>query len=79
MVVESVVPIPIWWEILYHPHPTFRQSDQLGLEKDRRSNFKADYGQYATNLPAVFAAAANASSSGPSTKAAKPPANATDI
>jgi glutamate synthase (NADPH/NADH) small chain len=31
-------------------------AEQLGLEKDARSNFKADYGKYATNIPAVFAA-----------------------
>lgn len=31
-------------------------ADQLGLEKDPRSNFKADYGKYATNIPGVFAA-----------------------
>lgn len=31
-------------------------ADQLGLEKDARSNFKADYGKYATNIPGVFAA-----------------------
>lgn len=29
---------------------------QLGLEVDARSNFKADYGKYATNVEAVFAA-----------------------
>ena len=31
-------------------------AEQLGLEKDPRSNFKADYGKYATNIPGVFAA-----------------------
>lgn len=31
-------------------------AEKLGLEKDARSNFKADYGQYATNLQGVFAA-----------------------
>ncbi|NJR64464.1 MAG: glutamate synthase small subunit [Leptolyngbyaceae cyanobacterium CRU_2_3] len=30
--------------------------DALGLERDPRSNVKADYGQYATSLPGVFAA-----------------------
>jgi len=30
--------------------------DSLGLEKDARSNVKADYGAYATSLPGVFAA-----------------------
>ncbi|ACH39871.1 NADPH-dependent glutamate synthase, NADPH oxidoreductase subunit [Citrifermentans bemidjiense Bem] len=28
----------------------------LGLERDGRSNIKADYGRYATNIPGVFAA-----------------------
>lgn len=31
-------------------------ADQLGFEKDARSNFKADYGKYATTVPGVFAA-----------------------
>jgi len=31
-------------------------AEQLGLDKDPRSNFKADYGKYATNIPGVFAA-----------------------
>lgn len=31
-------------------------ADKLGLEKDARSNFKAEYGIYATNLQGVFAA-----------------------
>jgi glutamate synthase (NADPH) small chain len=30
--------------------------DALGIERDPRSNVKADYGQYATSLPGVFAA-----------------------
>lgn len=30
--------------------------DALGLERDVRSNVKADYGQYATSIPGVFAA-----------------------
>jgi glutamate synthase (NADPH) small chain len=30
--------------------------DALGVERDPRSNVKADYGQYATSLPGVFAA-----------------------
>ncbi len=30
--------------------------DALGLEKDPRSNVKAEYGKYATNIPGVFAA-----------------------
>ncbi len=30
--------------------------DQLGVEKDARSNAKAEYGKYATSVPGVFAA-----------------------
>jgi len=30
--------------------------DALGVERDPRSNVRADYGRYATNLPGVFAA-----------------------
>jgi len=30
--------------------------DQLGVERDARSNAKADYGKFATNVPGVFAA-----------------------
>lgn len=30
--------------------------DSLGLERDPRSNIKAEYGKYATSLPKVFAA-----------------------
>jgi NAD(P)H-dependent glutamate synthase small subunit len=31
-------------------------ADELGLEKDQRSNFKAEYGHYATNIDGIFAA-----------------------
>jgi glutamate synthase (NADPH/NADH) small chain len=30
--------------------------EKLGVEKDGRSNAKADYGTYAPNIPGVFAA-----------------------
>jgi glutamate synthase (NADPH/NADH) small chain len=30
--------------------------DQLGVERDARSNVKAEYGEYATSIPGVFAA-----------------------
>jgi len=30
--------------------------DALGLERNARSNIKADYGNYATSIPGVFAA-----------------------
>ena len=31
-------------------------AEQLGVEVDARSNFKAEYGRHATSLPGVFAA-----------------------
>ena len=31
-------------------------AQELALETDPRSNFKAEYGQYATNIPKLFAA-----------------------
>ena len=30
--------------------------DQLGVERDARSNAQAEYGKFATNVPGVFAA-----------------------
>ncbi len=31
-------------------------AEQLGIERDDRSNYRAEYGKYATSIPAVFAA-----------------------
>ena len=31
-------------------------STQLGIETDARSNYKAEYGKYQTNVPNIFAA-----------------------
>ncbi|NOX56865.1 MAG: glutamate synthase subunit beta, partial [Planctomycetes bacterium] len=36
--------------------PEHTLAEQLGLETDGRSNFKAEYGKYATNIEGVFAA-----------------------
>ncbi len=36
--------------------PEQQLPEALGIERDGRSNIKADYGQYATSLPGVFAA-----------------------
>jgi glutamate synthase (NADPH/NADH) small chain len=36
--------------------PESQLLDKLGVEKDSRSNAKADHGKFATNLPGVFAA-----------------------
>ena len=30
--------------------------DALGIERDARSNYKAEHGQFSTNIPGVFAA-----------------------
>ena len=55
--------------------------DALGVERDPRTNVKAEFEKYTTNIkassPPATAAAARAWSSGPSTKAAAPPASAT--
>ncbi|XP_021843075.2 glutamate synthase 1 [NADH], chloroplastic isoform X1 [Spinacia oleracea] len=36
--------------------PEANVADKLGVEKDSRSNFKADYGRFSTNVEGVFAA-----------------------
>ena len=36
--------------------PEQRLLDQLGVEKDARTNAKAEFDRYSTNLPGVFAA-----------------------
>ncbi|MGY8768562.1 MAG: glutamate synthase small subunit [Pirellulales bacterium] len=36
--------------------PEATLAEKLGLETDQRSNFKAEYGEYATNIDGVFAA-----------------------
>lgn len=36
--------------------PEHQLLDQLGVEKDNRSNAKAEHGAFATSLPGVFAA-----------------------
>ena len=36
--------------------PEQQLPDAMGLERDPRSNIKAEYGRYATNIPGVFAA-----------------------
>ncbi|XWS37967.1 hypothetical protein CRYUN_Cryun19dG0090300 [Craigia yunnanensis] len=36
--------------------PESMVADKLGLEQDNRSNFKADYGRFATNVKGIFAA-----------------------
>ena len=57
--------------------------DQLGVERDDRSNAKAEYGKFTTNVAGVFAAgdcgAVRAWWSGRSMKDAALPVNATAI
>ena len=36
--------------------PESTLADKLGLEKDNRSNYKAEYGKYQTNVPNIFTA-----------------------
>ncbi|MQL72876.1 hypothetical protein Taro_005221 [Colocasia esculenta] len=36
--------------------PEEKIADDLGLERDNRSNFKADYGRFSTNIDGIFAA-----------------------
>jgi glutamate synthase (NADPH/NADH) small chain len=36
--------------------PENRLIDQLGVEKDQRTNAKAEHGKFATNVPGVFTA-----------------------
>ena len=36
--------------------PESNVADKLGVEKDNRSNFKAEYGRFSTNVQGVFAA-----------------------
>jgi len=36
--------------------PESTLADKLGLEKDNRSNYKAEYGKYQTNIPNIFTA-----------------------
>jgi glutamate synthase (NADPH/NADH) small chain len=53
---ERVVPAQLVLLAMGFLGPEQPLLDALGLEKDARSNVKADYGKYATSLPGVFAA-----------------------
>lgn len=41
---------------VYGPYFLQTISEKLGLEQDNRSNFKAEYGRFTTNVEGVFAA-----------------------
>ena len=53
---ETVLPAQLVLLALGFSGPESQLLDGLGVEKDPRSNAKAEYGQYATNVPGVFAA-----------------------
>jgi glutamate synthase (NADPH/NADH) small chain len=53
---EQVLPAQLVLLALGFSGPESPLLDQLGVDKDPRSNAKAEHGVYATNLPGVFAA-----------------------
>jgi glutamate synthase (NADPH/NADH) small chain len=53
---ERVVPAQLILLALGFSGPENQLLDQLGVEKDQRSNAKAEHGQFATSVPGVFAA-----------------------
>jgi glutamate synthase (NADPH/NADH) small chain len=53
---EQVFPAQLVLFALGFGGPESLVLDQLGVEKDPRSNAKAEHGKYATSVPGVFAA-----------------------
>lgn len=53
---ERVVPAQLVLLALGFSGPESQLLDQLGVEKDARSNAKAEHGRFATSVPGVFAA-----------------------
>jgi glutamate synthase (NADPH/NADH) small chain len=53
---EKVLPAQLVLLALGFSGPESQLLDQLGVEKDARTNAKAEYGKFATNVPGVFAA-----------------------
>ena len=53
---EKVWPADLCFLALGFSGPEQFIAKELGIETDVRSNFKAEYGQYATNIDGVFAA-----------------------
>jgi glutamate synthase (NADPH/NADH) small chain len=53
---EQVLPAQLVLLAMGFLGPESQLLDKLGVAKDQRSNAKADYGKYTTNLPDVFAA-----------------------
>jgi glutamate synthase (NADPH/NADH) small chain len=53
---EKVLPAQLVLLALGFSGPENQLLDQLGVEKDPRSNAKAEHGKFATNVPGIFAA-----------------------
>ncbi len=53
---EKVIPAQLVLLAMGFLGPENQLLDQLGVERDARSNAKAEYGQFATSVPGVFAA-----------------------
>lgn len=53
---EKVIPSQLVLLAMGFLGPEANLLDQLGLEKDTRSNAKADFNKYTTNVPGIFAA-----------------------
>ena len=53
---ERVLPAQLVLLAMGFLGPEDQLLQKLGVERDPRSNVKADHGKYATNLPSVFAA-----------------------
>jgi len=53
---EQVLPAQLVLFALGFSGPESPLLDQFGVEKDPRSNAKAEFGKFATNVPGVFAA-----------------------
>ena len=53
---EKIWPCDLALLALGFTGPESTIADQLGLEQDARSNYKAQYGKYQTNIPNIFTA-----------------------
>jgi glutamate synthase (NADPH/NADH) small chain len=53
---ERVVPAQLVLLAMGFLGPEETIATQMNVERDERSNFKAEYGEFATNVPGVFAA-----------------------
>ena len=53
---EKTWPCDIAFLALGFTGPESNLADKLGIERDARSNYKAEYGKYQTNVPYIFAA-----------------------